>query len=133
MIGKVSELLKTYEWIISKNYSDDQLAFAEYSNIFPNLIHLDYEASILHTSTFAVNGCLYDQDRQMHDSPTFAELCGFSSYFLHIPGINGSKGQNYIYKIINNLLNTDAIESKHLYNLYNGVPNLDKKYFSRNI
>ena len=100
MIGKVKHLITAFKWILDNNYSDDQLGFANYTNKYPELVYLDYNIQFLHTSTGFVNGCLYDYSTQQQDIPTFAELFGLSTYFLHIPGITISKGQKKIYQII---------------------------------
>jgi hypothetical protein len=118
IVGKTKNIKKALKWIIDNNFNDDQLGFSKYTNQFPNLVHLDVEANILHTSTAFVNGSLYRHDIQKLDMPTMDELLGFSNYFLHIPGINGSKGQKYIYNIIYSLFNSDIID-KNLFDLYN--------------
>lgn len=107
IVGKTKNLKIALKWIIDNNFNDDQLGLSNYTNQFPHLVHLDYEANILHTSTSFVNGSLYDYNIQKLDSPTFHELLGFSNYFLHIPGSNISKGQKYIYNIIDTLLSNN--------------------------
>jgi hypothetical protein len=94
------------------------LGFANYTNNHPELVHLDCEADILHTSTGFVNGCLYNYDIQSKDIPTFTELFGMSSYFLHIPGQPNLKGQKYIYDVIYKLLKFDIID-KDMFSIYN--------------
>jgi hypothetical protein len=118
IVGKSKNLKIALKWIIDNNFNDDQLGFCNYTNKFPYLVHLDYEANILHTSTSFVNGSFYDYTIQKLDSPTLHELLGFSSYFLHIPGINGSKGQKYIYDIIYTLFNNNIITSKNIFDIY---------------
>jgi hypothetical protein len=128
IVGKVKNLKKALKWIIDNNINDDQLGFSKYTNQFPNLVHLDVEANILHTSTAFVNGSLSNHDIQKLDMPTFDELFGFSNYFLHIPGSNSSKGQQYIYSIIYSLFNSDKID-KNIFDLYN----FKKSYPIKNI
>jgi GR25 family glycosyltransferase involved in LPS biosynthesis len=118
IVGKTKNIKKALKWIIDNNINDDQLGFSKYTNQFPNLVHLDVEANILHTSTAFVNGSFYRHDIQKLDMPTFDELLGLSNYFLHIPGSNISKGQDYIYRIIYSLFNSDTID-KNLFDLYN--------------
>jgi len=134
IIGKVKNLIILFEWAINNNFTDDQLAFSTFTNENPELIYLDSEAELIHTSGFGVNGGLFD-DRQKNDSPTLSELVGMSSYFLHIPGSNISKGQKYIYQTICKILNLNIIEQPHpLANLYNiNINNsLDYCYFIKN-
>lgn len=134
IIGKVNNLLTAFEWIIKNNFDDDQLGFCEYTNNFPQNIYLDYNAELIHTSTCFVNGSLYNHNIQKEDSPTLVELLGLSSYFLHIPGINGSKGQKEIYNIIYTLFNDNIINENndmfHLYKINNR--NINNKYFKTN-
>lgn len=127
IVGKTKNIKKALKWIIDNNINDDQLGFSKYTNQFPNLVHLDVEANILHTSTSFINGSLYNHDIQKLDMPTFDELLGFSNYFLHIPGINISKGQKYIFNIIHSLFNSDIID-KNIFDLYN----LKKSYPIKN-
>ena len=118
IIGKVKNLKNMFNWLIDNNYNDDQLGISKYTNNFPHLIHLDYEAKILHTSGAFVNGSLYNNDIQQKDAPTFHELFGFSTYFLHFPGNNGSVGQKYIYDTIYKLFESKII-NKTMYEVYN--------------
>lgn len=117
IIGRVKNLINAFKWILDNNYTDDQLGFANYTNNFPELVYLDYDANILHTSTGFVNGCLYNYRSQNKDIPTFTELFGFSTYFLHIPGIINSKGQKKIYEIISTILNNNIIDND-MFSLY---------------
>lgn len=118
IVGKAKNLLRAFKWIFDNNYNDDQLGLANYTNKYPELVHLDYEANILHTSTGFVCGGLYKYSIQNKDIPMFTELLGLSSYFLHIPGIIGSKGQKYIYNIIYNLLDNNIIDND-MFSMYN--------------
>ena len=119
IVGKVSNLVKMWKWILDNDISDDQLGVAKYTETFPQFVKLDYEATILHTSGYGVNGGFYDMEKQKYDSPTFSELFGMSSYFLHIPGINISKGQKHIYNIIREMIENKNMTSTSLYSLYN--------------
>jgi hypothetical protein len=101
--GKACMLKDAVKWIIDNDYTDDQLGFSNYINKYPEFVCLDTNATILHTSGFGVYGGLYNTSVQNNDSPTFAELFGRTSYFLHIPGQN-LKGQYVIYKTITNLV-----------------------------
>lgn len=116
--GRASEILKALNWITENNFKDDQLGFAHYTNNFPQLVHLDYEAKILHTSSFGVNGGFYDSDRQKNDSPKISEIYGFSNYFLHIPGLYISKGQSEVYNLIKHILKTKNITGNYISTLY---------------
>jgi hypothetical protein len=129
--GKVENILKALKWILDNNYEDDQLGFAEYTNKFPENVILDHDAKILHTSTYGVNGGNYESEKQYMDSPTIAEILGMSSYFLHIPGINISKGQNYVYNLLKKMIN-DTECTDYMYKLYNITPNLNQDYFIKN-
>jgi hypothetical protein len=91
--GKVFQLKEMFQWIIENKYTDDQLGVANYIINFPERVTLDINNEILHTSTFAINGGLYKVHIQKKDSPTIAELMGYSAFFLHLPGISTSKGQ----------------------------------------
>jgi hypothetical protein len=117
IVGKTKNLKIALKWIIDNNFNDDQLGFCNYTNKFPDLVHLDYEATILHTSTSFVDGSFYEYDMQKLDNPSFHQLLGFSNYFLHLPGINGSKGQKYIYDIIYTLFNNNIID-KNMFDIY---------------
>lgn len=133
IIGKVKNLKNVFKWMIENNYEDDQLGMSKYTNQYPNLVHLDYQATILHTSTAFVNGSLYDNDIQKKDEPTFHELFGFSSYFLHFPGHNISKGQKYIYDIIYKLFEHKIID-EDIFDLYKiqKTSTIKSDYFIKN-
>jgi hypothetical protein len=133
IIGKTKNIKNAFKWLIDNNFQDDQLGLSNYANNYPELVHLDYKAEFLHTSTSFVNGSLYDYDTQITDTPTFQELFGFSSYFLHIPGSNHSKGQKTVYECIYNLFSEKYI--KNMYLLYGIKPKDDCKkndYFITN-
>ena len=117
MVSRVKNLKNAFKWILDNNYVDDQLGIACYINKFPQLIYLDYNADFLHSSTSFINGSLYNYDIQVKDAPTFTELFGMSSYFLHLPGHLASKGQKYIYDVIYKLLKFDIID-RDMYSLY---------------
>lgn len=133
IVGKAKNLKNVFKWIIDNNYEDDQLGMSKYTIQFPHLVHLDYKANILHTSSTFVNGSLYDYDIQQKDLLTFHELFGFSSYFLHIPGSNISKGQIYIYDIIYKLFEQKLID-KDIFELYNVKKTnpIHSEYFIKN-
>jgi hypothetical protein len=98
--GKASHLKLMWAWIIDKGFDDDQLGVGSYMNTFPHRIRLDYDAELLHTTTFGVNAGIQRIHYQKIDSPSFAELNGIGSFFLHIPGINHSKGQMKLYNLV---------------------------------
>ncbi len=132
IVGKSCNLIKLCKWIIDNNYQDDQLGVCDYINKYPELIHLDYDACFFHTSTFGVNGSLYNHSIQKQDTPTFSELLGFSCYFLHIPGIYSSNGQKLIYNILYDFF--DKQVSVNMYKLYGVNPNINNEniYFITN-
>jgi GR25 family glycosyltransferase involved in LPS biosynthesis len=131
IVGKVHLLKDAFKWIIENSFSDDQLGFCKFTNKFPELVYLDYDAQFLHTSTGFVNGSLYNHTIQVNDLPSFVELFGLSSYFLHIPGLKHSKGQEYIYNTIYKLFDGNALE-KDMYNVYNIKGNFDNRIFMIN-
>jgi GR25 family glycosyltransferase involved in LPS biosynthesis len=118
IVGKAKNVRLALKWIIDNNINDDQLGLCMYTNNFPHLVHLDYDANILHTLSGYINGSLYDYELQKQDTLTFHELLGFSNYFLHIPGKNTSKGQKYIYNIVYSLFNNKIID-KNMFDTYN--------------
>jgi hypothetical protein len=133
IVGKVENLLKALDWILNSNFNDDQLGFSEYTNTFPERVFLDANAEIFHTSGFGVNGGFYDV-KQKHDSPNLSELFGYSSYFLHVPGINGSKGQKIMYDFIKNMLDTNNVDQNTMAKLY-GIEIYDSisyNYYEKN-
>ncbi len=118
MVGKAENLLKAFEWVLNKGFNDDQLGFANYINEFPQNVYMDTEAEILHTSTYGVNCSGYNVEISRKDAPSFAELFGNSSYFLHVTGINGSKGQKLVYKTIFDIISNYNINGHILYDQY---------------
>lgn len=130
IIGKVCDLKLAYKWIIQNNYSDDQLGFSNYINSFPEKIYLDVDAKYLHTTTMGVNGGCYITQYQRNDSITFAELLGMGAYFIHIPGINISKGQNIIYNAVAQIITQDLLTPYKVMKLYfkNNTNDIDKIY-----
>ncbi len=120
IVGKVKMLRQAYEWIIARNYDDDQLAFSCYTNEHPNRVHLDYNAEIIHTSGFGVNAGLYSY-KQNIDSPSFAEMMGMSSYFLHIPGNIGSMGQKHIYELTKKMIELKVFNQEEMLKLYGNI------------
>lgn len=103
--GRAGELCKWLQWTLDNKYLNDQLALGIYMNLFPERIAIDVDAILLHTSTFGTNAGMHGYLRlQNHDSPTLAELCGRGAFFLHIPGINISKGQAFIYDTVRGII-----------------------------
>lgn len=111
MIGKATHLLELFNWIVDNQFTDDQLGVAHYMNRFPHKVMLDYEAIYLHSSTSGATGGFVDPLLQRLDSPSISELFGMSSYFLHIPGINGSKGQRRVYELATSVVKLIATYS----------------------
>lgn len=132
IIGKVKNLIQAFEFIVDNNYTDDQLGFSNYCNTYPEKVFLDFNAEILHTSTFGVDGGLYEECQKL-DAPSLSELLGLHSYFLHIPGLSISKGQKHIYNIIKYLLNSEFTSLNIMPNFYGIKLNdsLEYKYFNK--
>jgi hypothetical protein len=103
MCGYAKNLMHLNEWTIQRGFTDDQKAAASYANAHPDDVHLDMDASILHTCTSSVNFGLHAQ-AQHGDSPSFSELFGHSAYFLHIPGLNCGGGQPILYDVVHDVL-----------------------------
>jgi hypothetical protein len=113
--GYVEELIKFFKWAIDNKYTDDQKALGAYINTVPELVYADIHAELLHTTGAFVSGGLYDVTIQSMDSPTFSELAGLTSYFLHIPGTN-LRGQKYLYENVETTLT--FLNSKKLPEIY---------------
>lgn len=54
--GKVKNLLKFYSYLVDNDFKDDELGLANYVNVYPERVFVDYNAKILNTSGFGVNG-----------------------------------------------------------------------------
>lgn len=104
IIGKSCRVNKLFNWLKINNFTDDQLGISIYVNNFMDDVYLDHNAEILHTSTSLVNAGCSNGEIQRKDSPSISELLGYSSYFLHIPGANISKGQKHLYNICSNII-----------------------------
>jgi hypothetical protein len=85
--------------MLSNNFTDDQKGLGSFINEHPSIVYTDIYNKLLHTTTSFINGgiCYNEQDT---DSPTLNELIGQKSYFLHIPGLNISGGQKFLYNNI---------------------------------
>jgi GR25 family glycosyltransferase involved in LPS biosynthesis len=101
--GKAGALSDMLNWIIDKGFTDDQLGIGSYMNTFPEKVAADYEAQMLHSSTFGCFAGIQDVRIQATDSPTFAELFGRSAFFLHIPGLH-LKGQKLVYEQVKKMI-----------------------------
>jgi len=104
LAGYAKDLKHMFTWILENKYTDDQLGVCNYMNTFPQNVYADIHAELLHTTSYAICGGIVDVHTQAADSPTFAELLGSSSFFIHIPGQPFSKGQAYMYDSIVNTL-----------------------------
>jgi hypothetical protein len=104
--GYIEDLINCFQWIIDNKFTDDQKGMGAYINNFPELFYADIDSELLHTDCSFVNGGCSDENIQNNDSTTLLELTGSKSYFLHIPGLIGSKGQSYIYEVLNTLIET---------------------------
>jgi len=119
--GYAKNIYDFYNWLLLNNYVDDQKALGAFINENPNIAYLDINNELLHTTTSLVN-CGIHTNNQIVDSPSINELIGQKSYFLHIPGINISKGQNFLYENIYKLLKfINFNESQKIYPHYNLV------------
>lgn len=130
ILGKAKHLLAAFQWIKDNQFEDDQLGLCHYANNFPAKVALDFDAEILHTTTFGTCGGLYD-DSQKYDAPTIAELIGQHSYFLHIPGISGSKGQRHLYQMVKQFLQHSFATMCSIYNV-KPPDSLNYNYFVKN-
>jgi hypothetical protein len=118
--GRAKDLCDMLTWIIENNYTDDQLGVCNYMNTFPEKVYGDVNAELLHTSSYGVVGGVCDLKIQSADSPTFSELLGQSSFFLHIPGHGISKGQKFIYESVCSTLK--LLNNKKMKDVYNRQP-----------
>lgn len=119
--GKASALAAMFDWMVSfgdsTNLKDDQLLLGIFLNNYPDLVALDSDVKLLHTSTFGVGGG-YFTESQIQDSPTLAQILGRSSFFLHIPGANTAKGNSVIYRIVSELIDS-GINRRSILDIYN--------------
>ena len=103
--GKAGELCRWLQWTLDNKYENDQPALGTYMNLYPERIAADSDAILLHTSTFGTNAGMFNNiHSQKHDSPTLAELFGRGAFFIHIPGINVSKGQAVVYDTVRGII-----------------------------
>jgi hypothetical protein len=110
--GKVYALKAFLQWSLDGGYTDDQIALGEYMNTYPARVYADTEADLLHTSLYGFNGGVLSAHHQKQDSPTFAELFGSGSFFLHIPGVSRAvAGQQIIHKFVKVMLDIGAQNS----------------------
>ena len=98
--GEAGTVLEYFNYAFENKYTDDQLALGMFMNTYPEKVYADINAKILHTSTFGCSAGLHSLELQKHDSPTLAQFCGRSSYFLHIPGIAPVVGQKNVYNMV---------------------------------
>jgi len=105
--GRAIHLRHFLGWALDNLFKDDQFALGCYMNTFPERVAADYDALLLHTTTFGVNAAIQSIHIQKHDSPTFAEFFGRGAFFLHIAGLGG-KGQIVIYKYVKLMIDEGA-------------------------
>lgn len=121
LCGYAKDVLSLYTWGIENDFADDQKAAGAYANAFPEKIHLDMNADLLHSCTSGVNFGLHSH-AQVMDSPSFGELFGQSAYFLHIPGFNCGGGQPLLYNLVYDVLQKYNIKTAtQTYPSYNFV------------
>jgi len=114
--GKAKDVLKLYEWSTENHFTDDQKALGAYMNAFPERVAADFDAAVLHTSVAFLNGSVNNKYQKL-DSPTFRQLLGLESFFLHIPGLAISKGQHFAYTSISDFVVT-SWNRKRLCDIY---------------
>lgn len=122
IVGYARDLRILFKWIYDNKFSDDQLGLGTYMNLFPHLIGADYDGNFLHSTGYGVNGGIQHIKIQALDSPTFAELNGTSSFFLHFPGSSKIKGQRRIYNQVKNLLKIDDFKGELYLDYINDHP-----------
>lgn len=115
--GKAKDILHFFQWSIENNFTDDQKALGAYMNAFPEKVAADFDSKVLHTCGSMMNASL-NNTYQSKDSPTFRQLLGLESFFLHIPGINISEGQKLLYDTISNLIIDGGFHQKRLIEIY---------------
>lgn len=116
IVGKCERIFNLFNWVKNNKYYDDQLGVSRYIKLFNDDVYLDYKFEIIHTTTSLVSGGVYNSEIQIKDSPTISELLGYSCYFLHIPGISISKGQQKLYEICSQIVKN--LNMNHILNLY---------------
>ena len=118
--GYAEDLYHLFSWILDNKYTDDQLGLCNYMNNFPEKVYADTDAVLLHTSGFGVNCGTLNLKVQSKDSPSLSELFGAGAYFLHIPGLNISKGQIFVYSNVVAFLK--SLDGKKITSAYNYSP-----------
>lgn len=119
IVGKVEELIKMLTFC-SENlnkFQDDQVLVGLYMNNYPQNIYGDFEADLLHTSTFSKGGSVTNMRIQTYDSPKLGDLLGRGVFFLHFPSLK-TKGQTLMYETVRKLLIEDSFDSNKLNELY---------------
>ena len=105
--GYAEALRSMFQWMVNLGDKtgclDDQVLMGMYLNENPQNVALDYEAKLLHTTTFGV-GCSYIAESQISDSPTFAEILGRGAFFIHIPGSRMGMGNSVVYDAVVTLI-----------------------------
>ena len=122
--GYAKDICHFYTWALDNHYTDDQKALGAYMNAFPDTVYADTNIDILHSTSSFVNIGLQHKN-QMDDAPTFAELIGRKSFFLHLPG-TCIKGVKHLYENIYNII--EKFNSKEMKLLH---PNYDVENFER--
>jgi hypothetical protein len=118
--GYAKALKEMLTWILDHKYKDDQLGLGNYMNTFPDLIYADVDAEMFHTSSAGISCCTYKNKVQANDGPTFPELLGCRSFFLHIPGHTISKGQKFMFDLTTDFLK--KLNGQKLTTIYNYSP-----------
>jgi hypothetical protein len=117
--GKAGAILEWLQFSLDGKYEDDQTPLGVYMNAYPDRVYADIDRVLLHSSTFGKNGGQYDMNRQKHDAPTFAEIFGRDSFFLHFPGLC-FEGQEFLYNFTVSLIKSgyDSSVMNALYKSY---------------
>jgi hypothetical protein len=105
--GRAKNLIHYFDFAIEGKFKDDQEAAGHWMNKYPERVKGDYDAKLLHTTNFAKSCGLENVVRQSRDSPTFAELFGRSSFFLHFPSLK-TKGQTLMYEFTKKMIDAGA-------------------------
>jgi hypothetical protein len=127
IVGKASCLMHFYKYVMEKKAgSSDQISLGCYMNDYPERVCVDVDRILLHSTTFGKSGGCENMNLQKQDAPTYSELFGRDSFFLHFPGC-GFKGQKFLYDFTCSIIK-QGYDSRILNKLYDHD---DFNYFER--
>jgi hypothetical protein len=121
MCGKAGALLEFFRYATEKKFEDDQEAMGTFMNAYPEKVCADVDHTLLHSTTFGKSAGFHTMHIQKQDAPTYAEIFGRDSFFLHFPGCN-TKGQKLIYDMTLSLI--DQGYTSHKLNELYGYPDI---------